>query len=168
MATLKSQNRILKSRGLFPRTAAFHPEQELAQPSGLLGIDGRDASHALTSSDSGVSGGDLLLLEYGRSANGPLVEGHHWLVERAHHHVLEKNPTTRSVSSPALRKPCGTLVAAGRPRARLKLSDLALTGTPAGPRRRAGGRAHGENGTLRYTRLGSGNLQPQRGPRYRK
>jgi len=30
--------------------------------------------------------------------------------------LLEKNPTTRSVSSPALRKPCGTLVAAGRPR----------------------------------------------------
>ena len=70
-----------------PVLTLVHPDQYCAPPLRLLEVDGRDASHALTASGAGVSGGNLLLLEDGRSTDNPLVEGHHRLVESTHHHV---------------------------------------------------------------------------------
>src|SRR5215213_3673670 len=68
------------------------PRPSVCQPSSLLGVDGRVlANYTLTtSSDAGVPGGALLLLEDGRGPDDSLAERHHRLVKGGHHYVARK------------------------------------------------------------------------------
>jgi hypothetical protein len=59
--------------GTPPILTLVYPEQEFAYPSSLLRINGRDASHALTSSSVGVPRGDLLLLDDWRGSDDSLA-----------------------------------------------------------------------------------------------
>src|SRR5215213_4090323 len=70
------------------------PRPSVCQPSSLLGVDGRVlANYTLTtSSDAGVPGGALLLLEDGRGPDDSLAERHHRLVKGGHHYVARKEP----------------------------------------------------------------------------
>ena len=65
--------RIVVNGGTPPILTLVYPEQEFVYPSGLLRINGRDASHALTSSSVGVPRGDLLLLDDWRGSDDSLA-----------------------------------------------------------------------------------------------